>query len=132
MTLRERQDQFISEMAKHGSWSDKFNYLISLSKEIPALYFDFLQNYRIEGCQSRTYFKAWIYNNNLYVYGWSNSLIIAGLIVALTKIFNFSTSEEIINTEIDFHIKSGLIENVTTLRKSALEEMIRRINVLYL
>jgi sulfur transfer protein SufE len=51
----------------------------------------------------------------------------AGIIATMTKIFNFTTIEELRPANIDFHLNSGLIDNLTSMRRSALEEMIRRI-----
>lgn len=130
MTLRERQDQFISNMEMFDSWQDRFNYLISESEGLPREFPEYLLSHRIEGCQSKTCFLPRIYNGLLYITGWSNSAVMGGVIVAMTAIFNFTSKEEFKNTKIDFHTKSELIDNLTPMRKAALEEMIRRITVL--
>jgi sulfur transfer protein SufE len=130
MTLRESQDRFIEELGMFDVWSDKFNLMVEnatfQSKEPP----EDLLRFRIDGCQSRTYFKADNSNGYICISGWSNSSIIAGLIVSLKKIFNLFPVCELLETQIDFHIKSGLIDNVTPMRKAAIMEMINRINVL--
>jgi sulfur transfer protein SufE len=54
-----------------------------------------------------------------------------GIIAAMITIFNFTTMDELKDTDIDFHLKSGLIDNLTPMRRAALEEMIRRITVLF-
>ena len=130
MTLRERQDQFITDLAVFDNWTDRFNHLVALSEELPAELPEQLLPYRIEGCQSNTCFSPRIHNGLLYIRGWSNSAVTGGIIVALTAVFNFTSPDELRNTEIDFHIKSGLIDNLTPMRRAALEEMIRRITVL--
>jgi len=130
MTLREHQDEFISDMAMFDNWTDRFNYLIALAEELQEKCPEYLRPYHIEGCQSNTCFLPRTTEDMLYVTGWSNSAVMGGIIVALTTIFNYTSKEEFQNTEIDFHIKSGLIDNLTPMRRSALEEMIRRITVL--
>jgi len=131
MTLRERQDQFIDEMAMFDNWTDRFNCLISLADELPEYFPEYLRPYRIEGCQSNTCFLPRITGDMLYVTGWSNSAVMGGIIVTVTVIFNFTTKKEFRNTDIDFHIKSRLIDNLTPMRRAALEEIIRRITVLF-
>jgi cysteine desulfuration protein SufE len=130
-TLRERQDRFIDDMAMFDNWTDRFNHLLSLSEELPAEFPDYLLQYRIVGCQSKTCFLPRIHDGLLYIKGWSNSAIMGGIIVAMTAIFNFTNRDELRHTELDFHIKSELFDNLTQMRRAALEEMIRRINVLY-
>ena len=130
-TLRERQDRFIADMAMFENWTDRFNHLLSLSEELPAEFPAYLLPYRIAGCQSKTCFLPRIHDGLLYIKGWSNSAIMGGIIVAMTAIFNFTNRDELRHTELDFHIKSELFDNLTQMRRAALEEMIRRINVLY-
>ena len=130
MTLRQRQDQFISDMEFFDNWTDRFNYLISLAEELTATCPDYLNHHRIEGCKSNTCFLPRFHEKRLYVTGWSNSAVMGGLIVAMTTIFNFTSRGEFHNTAIDFHIKSGLIDNLTPMRRESIEEMLRRISVL--
>jgi len=130
MTLREKQDEFLSDMEMFDTWADRFNYLISLAEKLPAEFPQHLLPFRIEGCQSKTCFKAYLNGNILFAEGWSNSAVMGGIIVAIMKIFNWMECREIQDTEIDFHIKSGLIDNLTPMRRAALEEIIRRITVL--
>jgi len=132
MTLREKQDEFISDMEMFDNWADKFNYLIDLADELPAELSLNLLPFRIEGCQSRTYFKAFTdcYGKILFTDGWSNSAVMGGIIVAIMNIFNRTERIELRYTKIDFHTESGLIDNLTPMRRAALEEIIRRITVL--
>ncbi|GHT60461.1 hypothetical protein FACS189451_00550 [Bacteroidia bacterium] len=129
MTLRERQDEFINDMLMFDNWTDRFNYLVSESESLSAECGEYLLKFRIDGCQSKTCFKAAV-KGSLFVSGWSNSAVMGGIIVAICKIFNFLDPKEYQQAEIDFHIKSGLINNLTPMRQAALEEIIRRINVL--
>lgn len=132
MTLRERQNQFIADLAMFDNWTDRFNYLIFLAEELPDEFPGYLLPFRIEGCQSKTCFMPQINDGLLYIKGWSNSAVMGGIIVAMTEIFELTGRDEFQNTEIDFHIKSGLIENLTPMRRYALYKMIQRIAVLFL
>lgn len=131
MTLRESQDNFIELMNLFDSWPDKFGLLIEKSELQPAELPEELQPYRILNCQSRTYFNAASVDGTIYITGWSNSSIMAGIIQSIREIFNYYSVEDIEITEVDFHIKSGLIDNVTPLRRAAIQEIINRILVLY-
>ena len=132
MNLREKQDQFISDMAMFETWPDRFNYLISLSDQLPPKCPENLLKHKIEFCQSQTFFKAVCPTspqspNPLQISGWSNSPIIGGIIIAIATIFNLAEYEELETTEINFHTRSRLIENLTPIRQQSLLEMIRRI-----
>ena len=130
MTLRERQDRFISDIEIFNNWPDRFNYLIMVGEELPEELPEYLLPHRIEGCQSKTCFFPKIHDGLLYINAWSNSAVMRGIVVEMIRIFNFTSKEEFLNTKIDFHIKSGIIDNLTPMRKDAIEEMIRRITIL--
>jgi sulfur transfer protein SufE len=127
MTLKKRQDDFVDTIGQMDTWIDKFNFLIDyaalLEKECPAR----LLPYRIESCQSRTFFKVENDRNHIRVEGWSNSAIMGGTIIALVKIFDGISVRELKETIIDFHTRSGLADNLTLSRQSALSRMIGQI-----
>jgi cysteine desulfuration protein SufE len=131
MTLRERQNQFIETIGMFDNWQEKFNFLIDYASLLPAECPGNLERHRIEFCQSRTCFKAENIDGHIHVDGWSNSAVTGGIIVALMKLFDGIPVEELGTTPIDFHEKSGQIDNLTPMRASSLLEMIRRIRVLF-
>lgn len=131
MTLRESQDNFIELMNLFDSWPEKFGLLIEKSALQPAELPEELLPCRILNCQSRTYLRAKSVDGTINITGWSNSSIMAGMIQSIREIFNYYSIEDIDSTEIDFHIKSGLIDNVTSLRRAAILEMVNRVLVLF-
>jgi cysteine desulfuration protein SufE len=130
MTLRERQDEFINDMLMLDNWTDRFNYLMSESESLPVECPEYLIKFRIDGSQSKTCFRSFIEGNVVFSDGWSNSAVMGGIIADIMKIFNWIPVRDFQDTEIDFHIKSGLINNLTPMRRAALEEIIRRIILL--
>jgi cysteine desulfuration protein SufE len=130
MTLRERQDQFLDVICQLHDWTEKFNFLIGYASLLDPACPESLKAFRIESCQSRTYFRAEIRAGRLYVDGWSSSAVTGGVIVACMKIFDGLPASELALTEIDFHTRSGLVENMTPLRSDALREIVRRIQTL--
>lgn len=127
MITKELQDRFVENMEMFENWADKFNYLISEGEYLPSECPEQLFPFRIEGCQSKTCFTAYIDKRVIRVEGWSNSAVMRGIIRVMINIFDNTSSAD----DIYFHIKSGLIDNITPMRRAALEEMIRRIIVLY-
>jgi sulfur transfer protein SufE len=117
-------------MESLGNWTDRFNYFIAEGEYLPENPPNYLLQYRIEGCQSRTYYKVWLRNNRIHSSGWSNSGVMGGIIVSIIKIFNGAPVEEMQGLNIDFHTQSGLIDNLTPMRQATLSEIIRRITVL--
>jgi sulfur transfer protein SufE len=130
MTLRERQNQFIETISLFDAWNEKFDFLIDYSTLLPKECPENLNHYRIENCTSRTCFKASNIDGEINISGWSNSSIMGGIIVTVMKLFDGIPVAELKKTGIDFHIRSGLINNLTPMRQVALTEIIDRINLL--
>jgi cysteine desulfuration protein SufE len=127
MNLRERQDWFVESLNMLEGWTEKFNFIIELGAGMDAECPDILLRYRIDSCQSRSYFLAEADGGLLHVYGWSNAAVTGGMIGAIIEIFNCAVLEDLRGTEIDFHAKSGLVDNLTALRRAGLTEMLNRI-----
>jgi cysteine desulfuration protein SufE len=128
--IREKQDNFIETLNDLPDWNEKFNYLIELGEDLPETCPEKLLPYRFEFCQSKTCFYAENYKGKIKIYGWSNSAVMAGIISLFQQIFYNQDATELKNTEIDFHIKTALIENITLLRRQSLERMIDEIKKL--
>jgi|GEM_PF-2478527 len=130
MTLRERQDLLIENLSFFDTWPERFNYFISESEfqlqECPAN----ILAYKMEGCQSRTYFKTEVVEKHIRIGTWSNSSVMAGILVTIQKIFNCTPVEELAHSAIDFHEKTDLINNLTPMRKAVLLEIIKQLTVL--
>ena len=130
--LLKNQENFIDMLNEFNSWNEKFNYFIDLSDLMTSSCPDELVPFRIATCQSRTYFRAWIEDGMLRVDGWSNTATQRGIILSMIEIFDRIPASELTGkSDIYFHTKSGLIDNLTPLRQAGLQEMINRIYVLY-
>ena len=59
MTINEMQDEIVEEFSVFDEWLDKYEYLIELSRELPAIDEKHrVEQYLIKGCQSRVWVDA--------------------------------------------------------------------------
>jgi cysteine desulfuration protein SufE len=128
MTLEEKQNEFVELFNLLGSWQERFQYLIEIGYELPDMP-EHLKTKEtlIYPCHSRTYFHVSVWEGIIYIQGWSNATIPSGMIMMLKNIFEGVSLEELRDTDINFHIKTNLIHNITGQRRAALYEMINRI-----
>lgn len=125
--LKERQDAFVENMALLEPWNEKFNYLIDLGNNLPAMPTQMMSPRTfVQGCISRTYFKAIKTTGGIKVFAYSNSPVMCGILEAVRSIFD-GTELEGTDDEIYFHTESGLIDHLTPQRKSALLQIIERL-----
>ena len=127
MNLRERQDEFIAVMSGFDGWMERYGWLMERGSELPFTCPEPLLPFRIVSCQSRSHFMAESGGGLLHVAGWSNAGTIRGMIACIAEMFDGIAIDDLCATDIDFHIKSGLMDNMTSMRRDGLAEMLNRI-----
>jgi cysteine desulfuration protein SufE len=121
-----RNTQITETLNLFPDWHDRYNYIIELGTTLPPMPEHLKrQANRIQSCTSRTYF--YIENpEKIIIHGWSNSAIPAGFIALFKQLCDgFSLSEIHANT-IDFHIKTGLIHNLSPTRHAGFLEILSK------
>ena len=131
-TIVANQTKFIETIGQFEEWHDIWSYLITQGNRLPAECPKSLLPHQIKSCISRTHFDAWIEGDNLRVAGWSNSAVMRGIIVSIIEMFDMTPAIDLEEPDIIFfHTESGMIDNMTPLRRASLIEIAWRITVLY-
>ena len=130
MTINEVQDKIIEEFSMLDDWLDKYNLLIDMGKDIPAIDPKFKVNdFLIEGCQS----KLWLhpeYDGNIIIFtADSDALITRGIVALLIKLLSNRTPQEIISADLYFIEKIGLRQNLSPTRSNGLLSMVRQMKL---
>ncbi len=130
MTIREVQNKIIEEFSLFDDWMDKYNLLIDLGKELPAIDARFkVKDFLIEGCQS----KVWLhpeYNGKVIKFtADSDAIITRGIVTLLIKVLSNRTPEEIISADLYFIEKIGLRQNLSPTRSNGLLSMVRQMKL---
>ena len=130
MTINETQDAIIEEFALFDQWLDKYDYLIELSKELPAIDEKHrTEQYLIKGCQSRVWVDAELKDGKIYFSADSDAIITKGIIALLIRIMDGRTPQEIIDTDLYFIDAIGLRENLSPTRANGLLSMIKQMKL---
>lgn len=130
MTITEIQDQIIEEFALFDEWLDKYNYLIELSRELPAIDERHrTEQYVIKGCQSRVWIDAEQCDGKIFFTADSDAIITKGIISLLIRVMNGRTPEEILGADLFFIDRIGLRENLSPTRANGLVAMIKQMKL---
>jgi len=128
MTLKEREQEIIDDFNFFDEWSEKYEYLISLGKELspmgPGLK---CAKNLIPGCQSNVWLSSCLKNKKVVFYADSDALITKGLIALLLKIFSNNSAKEIALFELSFVKSIGLDRHLSMNRSNGLVKMIEEI-----
>lgn len=128
MTIEAIQQEIIDEFAGLGEWMERYNYLIDLGKDLPAIDPAFRRDeYLIRGCQSRVWLNADLEGDRIVFTADSDAIITKGLAALIIRVFTNHTPAEILAANLDFIDKIGLKEHLSPTRSNGLVAMIRQI-----
>ena len=121
--------QIIDEFNFFDDWEDKYAHIIDMGKKLEKLDQSLMvEDAKLRGCQSTVYFHYQKEkNNNIKFKAFSDAAIVQGLIALLLRVYNNRSSQEILNTPIDFISKIGLNEHLSVTRKNGLSSVIKAI-----
>ena len=130
LSIQQIQDQIIDEFDFFQDWSEKYQYLIDLGKNLP----EYNDNYRIDsnlirGCQSKVWLNSSFDNNIVIFEADSDAIISKGIISLLIRVFSGHKPEDIIAAEIDFIEKIGLYSHLSQTRANGLLSMVKQIKI---
>ena len=130
MTQDAIQQSIIEEFSIFDDWLDKYDYLISLSEELPAIEADKrTDKYLIEGCQSRVWVAAELRDGKVYYTADSDAIITKGIIALLIRVMNGRTAAEAAALDLYFIDAIGLGENLSPTRSNGLRAMIQQMKL---
>jgi len=130
MTLKEVQEQIIEEFEIYEDWMDKYNYLIELSQNLPALDPKYKsREYLIEGCQSKVWLYAEMDGDIIKYTADSDAIITKGIVALLIRVMSGRSPEEIKDADLFFIDRIGLKDNLSPTRANGLFSMVKQMKL---
>ena len=130
MTINERQVEVIEEFEMFEDWMDKYEYIISLGKELPLIdQSNKVEENIIKGCQSRVWLAAELENDKVQFTADSDAIITKGIISLMIRVLTDSSPQEIMETELYFIDKVGLKEHLSPTRSNGLVSMVKQMKM---
>ena len=127
-TIDHAQRSIIDEFSLFENWTDRYEYIIELGRDLPALPEQYrADNYLVPGCQSRVWFNARRDGGRIYFDADSDALIVRGLIALLLRVYSGRLPDEILATPPDFFDKIELGSHLSGSRANGLHAMVKRI-----
>lgn len=122
------QEEIIEEFAQFTDWTEKYEYLIDLGKELPPLderYRDELHT--VKGCQSKVWLHAEMMDGRLFLNADSDAAITKGIIALLIRVYTGQKAEDISSSQLFFIEEIGLQSHLSPTRSNGLRSMIQHI-----
>lgn len=133
MTIQEKQEDIIAEFSIYDDWMEKYEYIIELGKDLPAIAVEKkTKDLIIEGCQSQVWLDAEVKNDRMFFTADSDAIITKGIIGLLIRVMNDEKPEDIVKTDLFFIDEIGLKEHLSPTRSNGLLSMVKKIKLLAL
>jgi cysteine desulfuration protein SufE len=115
------QQQIAEEFAFFGDWTERYQYLIDLGRQLP----DFPEAHkddvhRVHGCQSMVWLVPSGDASNMHFEAFSDSAIVSGLLALLLRVYSDRPAAEILATEPNFIGTIGLAKHLSPTRSNGL------------
>lgn len=128
--FNQAQQEIVDEFSVFEDWLDRYNYLIELGNDLPAIDSQYrTPEYLINGCQSKVWLHADLVNGRLQFDADSDALIVKGIVALLVKLMNGRTPGEILDNDLFFIDKIGLRQNLSPTRSNGLLAMVKKMRL---
>lgn len=124
----EIQRELIEEFDFFDDWTDRYQYLIDLGRQLPEYPEQWRdESHLLHGCQSQVWIHCEQIGDRLHFDAISDSAIVSGLIALLLRVYNDRSGLEILATEAHFISAIGLDSHLSPTRKNGLHAMLTSI-----
>ena len=128
MTISEKEQSLVEDFSFMEDWTEKYQYLIDLSKNLAPMDTKFkVEENIIKGCQSKVWLKASFENELINFQADSDAIISKGIVAILLSVLNDRKPNEILNADLNFIDQIGLKEHLSPNRANGLSSMLKQI-----
>ncbi len=129
-TMKEAEEALISEFEMFDDWMDKYNYIIEIGKELPAIDPQYkTEQFLISGCQSQVWLHPDFNDGKIFFTADSDAIITKGIVNILIKVLSGHTPQEILDNDLSYIDKIGLKNHLSPTRSNGLASMIKQIKL---
>ncbi len=124
MSIADKQELLIEELALFQDWTERYEYVIGLGKKLsPMEDTSKTADHLIKGCQSQVWLDATYHGGKVHYTADSDSLITKGMIALFVRVLDGETPDHILTADMSFVDRTGLKEHLAPTRANALNLM---------
>ena len=127
-SAEQAQQEIAEEFAFFGDWTERYQYLIDLGKQLPAFPEAWkTEEHRVHGCQSMVWLVPSGNASKMHFEAVSDSAIVSGLIALVLRVYSDRPATEIVATEPTFIGTIGLAKLLSPTRSNGLAAMLAKL-----
>lgn len=129
-TIADIQEEIISEFDFFDEWDEKYGYIIELGKKLEPLddSHKTAENI-IKGCQSQVWLISKLEDGKVFFTADSDAIIVKGLASLLIRVLSGQSPDDIINTDLNFLEKIGMMQHLSPTRSNGLASMVKQMKL---
>jgi cysteine desulfuration protein SufE len=122
------EQDIVDEFDLFDDWMAKYDHIISLGKELPAMEADLkTDDNLIRGCQSRVWLHATCSEGKLHFTADSDAIITRGMVALLLRVVQDRPAAEVAREPFAFLNAIGLMSHLSPTRANGLASMVKQI-----
>ncbi len=126
-TIVETEEEIIESFSLFDTWEEKYEYIIDLGKKLLPLDDKYkVADNVIKGCQSTVWLVSEFENGKIIFKGYSDAIIVKGLVSMLIEVLSGHTPDEILNAKLDFIREIGMMNHLAQTRSNGLLSMVKQ------
>lgn len=130
MSIKEIEEQIVSEFSMFDDWMDKYNYIIELGRNLPLIDEQFKNDqYVITGCQSKVWLHATYDQGTVKFTADSDAIITKGIVSLLIRVLSNQSPDNILSADMQFLDSIGLREHLSPTRSNGLTSMVKQMKL---
>ena len=130
-SINDIQDEIIGEFGILDGDMEMTNfYIMELGQKLPPLSDTYkTDDYFVKGCQSKVWMHAFLDGDRVMFQADSNTAITKGLVSLLVRVFSGQRPGDIINAELYFPGRIGMVRFIGTQRSNGFAAKIKQMNL---
>lgn len=130
-SIAENQAEIVDEFGMFESWMDKYEYLIGLGKDLPAIDDAHRKDENlIKGCQSRVWLHAELKDDGIVEFtADSDAIITKGLVAMMIRTLSNQPAFDIAKADMGFLDEIGLKDHLSPTRSNGLLSMVKQMKL---
>ena len=129
-SIKDIEKSIVEEFEMFDNWTQKYEYLIDISKELPKMESNYKTDENIiKGCQSKVWLHADSNNKKIIYMADSDAIMTKGIIALLIRLFSNQKYDDILNCNLDFIDRIGLKDQLSQTRANGLLAMIKKMKL---
>ena len=130
MSIKETEKEIAEEFEIFDDWMGKYEHIIELGKLLPIIEGKYkTEDKLITGCQSRVWLHSELKNGNVIFTADSDAIITKGLVALIIRVLSNHSPDEIINSDLGYIEKIGLMQHLSPTRSNGLLSMIKQMKL---